>query len=516
MTPLTAYPPLHAANVAASIAKDDFYFFVREFWQQIVPLGVTFVPNWHIEYICSRLQEGVERLLRGEDKAHDYIVNQPPGTTKSSVISVALPAWAMARNPAIRVIGASYTDDLAMELSRKCRDVVNSEQYQEYFPHVSLRADQNTKHFWMTTAGGMRFSVGAGGSVVGMHGDLLITDDPINPEQASMVSGEELKTINRWISETLPSRKADKRTAVSILVMQRLHQNDPTGYLIGKATPGAIEHICLPSETSYPVVPPALALRYTDMPRPDGPGVMSVLDPVRMPPSVLLEARNDLGEYGFAGQHGQSPVPRGGGMFKIERIRWGQPPQHYTDLCRYWDKAGTAGGGAYTVGFKMGRYQPEALTPPQFWGLDVVRDQWDAGERENVIVATAGTDGRACRVGVEQEPGSGGKESAEATARRLAGYRVVVDKVSRDKTLRADTWAVQVNNGNFWLPGHGPLIPYQLPSGVIMIPANVPHWVRPLLAEMATFPFGKYKDQIDAGGGGFKVLSEPRRRVGAL
>jgi predicted phage terminase large subunit-like protein len=164
--------------------------------------------------------------------------------------------------------------------------------------------------------------------------------------------------------------------------------------------------------------------------------------------------------------------------------------------CRYWDKAGTAGGdGSYTAGVLMHMLKDKRLVIEH-----VVRGRWSALERENEIKAWARQDKAKGRTGsysvvVEQEPGSGGKESAEATIRNLAGFSVFADRVTGEKEIRAEPFAAQVQGGNVWLCA-GP-------------------WHRDLLDEMESFPNGKYKDQVDACSGAFARLARLGRRQAA-
>lgn len=471
------------ADVVASLCRESFYFFMQEFVGEVVQEPMVW--NWHIKYLCDHLQRQCERIFARQPKEWDTIINIPPGTTKSTTCSVLLVPWAWTRMPEFRAIWGSHTDALALDLGRKARDVVQSEKYKAVFPEIVLRPDQNTKSYFANTKGGMRFAVGVGGSVIGMHGHMLGIDDPIDPESAASLSEDELKTVNRWCSETLPSRKVDKTVASTVLIMQRLHQNDPTGHLLGKGKRN-IYHICIPAEPTPDVHPPELAAFYQG----------GTMDPIRLSNAVLEEAKVDLGEYGYAGQYLQHPVPRGGGMFKGWPPTVTQEPKQYTGVVRYWDKAGTSGGGAFTVGFKLGRYVSPVDKTPRYRILDVIRGQWDASKREALILATAKVDGRGVRVGVEQEPGSGGKESAEATARRLSGYRVKLDKVTGDKETRADEFAVAWNAG-----------------GVELAPGA---WHQELQNEFGYFPYSRYKDQVDAGSGAFAMLAKARRIVGAL
>jgi predicted phage terminase large subunit-like protein len=408
------------------------------------------------------------------------------------------PAWVWTRMPEARIISASFDHILALTFARKSRDIVLSDKYQVTFlfkqdpktkkwrpsqdkdaTPIQLKDDQNSKSFYENTARGDRKTVGAGGNITGSHSHFIIVDDPINPKKA--LEDKSRKKINEWMTQTLPSRKVNKEISPTILIMQRLHQDDPTGHMLSKQKEN-VKHICLPAEKSDLVKPARLKLKY----------VNGLLDPVRLSPTVLKEARDDLLEYGYAGQFMQSPVPAGGGSFKVDRLSFDTPPIAWRRKVRYWDKAGTAGGGAFTAGVLMGEDMKG-----RFWVLDVVRGQWDSGRREDTIKLTAILDKKNVYVGVEQEPGSGGKESAEATVRRLAGYKVKIDRVTGSKELRADQFSSQVNSGN------------------VSIKKDAA-WVPEFLEEMRFFPYGRYKDQIDAASGAFARLVQLRRIVGAV
>jgi predicted phage terminase large subunit-like protein len=303
-------------------------------------------------------------------------------------------------------------------------------------------------------------------------------DDPLNPEQAA--SEKELENHNRWMEQTLPTRKVDKEVTATVLVMQRLHQSDPTGRILDKKKE-KVKHICLPGQIrDYEkfLNPPEMKANYID----------DLLDPARLPWSALKELEEDLGQYGFAGQVGQNPAPPGGGMFKIERmaiIEALDPMDKITKTIRYWDKAGTQGDGAYTAGVKMSR-----LKSGKYLVHDVVRGQWSTDNRERVIRITAEADGQGVRVYLEQEPGSGGKDSVQASIRNLAGFSVEADRPTGDKVFRADPLSVQVNNGN------------------IMLLRG--EWNKSFKDEFELFPNGTYMDQVDASSGAFALLAKKK------
>jgi len=465
-------------KLVASVCKESFYEFVKEFWGVII--ADEPVLNWHIKYLCDEMQEVVMRIIRGERKEYDLCINVPPGSSKSTLLSIMLPAWVWTIFPGFRFGGVSTTFDLQADFSRKCRTVVTSPKYQLCFPHVQLRDDQNTKKYFTTTAGGFRFSAGAEGAILGMHMHLIVIDDPVSPEQIN--SPAEMASVNRWIQETVSTRLVSKSVSVMVLVMQRLSVEDPTAYFLKRKK---VKAIVLPAEASDLIRPPELVKFYRK----------GLLDPVRMDRETLREIETStMTSAAFSSQFGQNPLPTGGGMFKADRfviVKHLLPGDPVVRRIRFWDKAGTSGGGAWTVGVDMG-----LTRAGRYVVFDVIRGQWDSYSREAVILRAATMDGRGVEVGLEQEPGSGGKESAENTVRMLAGYRVRVIRVDTKKVDRADSFSVQVNGGN-----------------VILIDGD---WVAKFVEEIRYFPAMRIKDQVDAASGAFNILAVPKRRCGAL
>jgi len=480
-------------DLIRSVTKECFYEFVREFWSVIIEEAPVW--NWHIKYLCNELQKVAERVFLDLPKEYDLIINISPGSTKSTICSIMFPAWVWTRMSPAQIIGGSYNKELSMDLSRKNRDVILSDKYRASFGNIQLRADQFGKSFFMNTKGGWRYATSTGGTITGFHGHFIIVDDPIDPNRA--VSEVELKATNDWMTGTLSQRKVDQAKTPTILIMQRLHQDDPTNNMIErikyaqqiaidngeKEAPLRLRHICLPAEKTPKIRPRKLRRYYKD----------NLMDPIRLGWSVINEKKTG-GDFFYAGQFLQDPVPLGGGMIKVERIVIDTPINKWLGEVRFWDKAGTADGGAYSVGLLMKKHRDG-----RYWILDIVRGRWSSEIREQIIKQTAMVDGYKVIIGIEQEPGSGGKESAENTIKSLAGWSVFIDKPSGStgsKILRADPFSVQVNAGN-----------------VSMIQAE---WNNAFLEELRFFPFSKYKDQVDAASGAFNRLSERKRIVGGF
>jgi len=464
----------NVAYIEAEKCRRSLLYFVQTFWPTVS--NDEFKHNWHIDILCDELSQLAERVSQGLPKKHDLIINVPPGTTKTIICSIMFPVWCWVRWFWMRFITASYSAALSLESAEYSRDIIRSEKFRKLFPALEIKQDKDTKSNFRVQKreyysmppklGGNRFSTSVGGTLTGFHGHILIVDDPINPNQS--VSKVELTNANRWIDQTLSTRKVDKAVTPTILIMQRLCQDDPTAHLLSKHKAN-IKHISLPGEIrDYrdKLKPKSLVKYYKD----------DLLDPVRMNWDVLKELREDLGEYGYASQIGQSPIPPSGGMFHVDRLTTIErltSPANLVGQVRAWDKAATHDGGAYTVGLKLHKYSDR-----RFLVVDVVRGQWSSEEREAIILNTARADGGDVPIVIEQEPGSGGKESAEATIRNLAGFSVTPDRPTGDKVYRADPVSVQVNAGNFSL-----------------LRAD---WNGSFIDELKNFPYGTYKDQVDA------------------
>ena len=485
--------------VRRDINNDSLYDFIEYFWPVIN--NKEFIPNWHIEKVlCPELEIVAYRVANNQPKLYDLIFNVPPGTTKTMACTVMFPVWCWTKWFWMSFITGSYSSDLALEKAELSRDLIRSDLFKAIYPELNIKTDKDAKGNFKVIKkeqifagrasrihqGGSRYSTSVKATATGFHGHIIIVDDPLNPEQA--VSEKELATANRFMGQTLSTRKVEKSVTPTILIMQRLHQDDPSGHILNKKKK-KIRHISLPGEIrnyKEQVHPKELIDYYEG----------ELLDPVRMDWEVLEEMETDLGQYGYAGQIGQKPTPPGGGMFKVDHFQMiTSMPSHHDQIqiVRYWDKAGSEGKGAFTVGVKMVK-----MRNGRFIIEDIKRGQWASEQRERIIRQTAEADGGGVQIGIEQEPGSGGLESADATIRNLAGFSCFKDKPGKgegSKANRADPFSVQVNNGNVSL--------------------LVADWNHKFIDELSNFPFSTFKDQTDASSGAFNKLTSKKiaRRV---
>lgn len=460
--------PADVIALEREACKRSLATFVREAWDVLEP-GTPYVHGWHVEAICEHL----EAVTRGD--INRLLINIPPGTMKSTLTSVFWPAWEWgpAGMPHIRMIGASHEGSLATRDARKMRLLVTSDWYQERWP-VALSRDQSEKINFENAARGFRQACPVR-SMTGKRGHRVVWDDPHSAEGAN--SAAEREEAVRVFKETLPTRLVEPKTSAIVIVMQRLHEMDVSGEIL--AGDYGYEHLMLPMEFEVDRRC-TTSIGWTDPRTEEG----ELLFPARFPPEVVERDKKAMGEYATAGQQQQRPAPRTGGFFDWEKLEIVEAHPRIVEWVRYWDKAGTQDGGKRTAGVRMGR-GVDGL----FYITDVVTGQWNSTNREAVIKQTAQLDGRAVRQWIEQEPGSGGKESAESTIANLAGYSVYAERPTGDKELRAEPYAVQVAAGN--------------------VKVLRGEWNQLFIDEHKSFPRGKFKDQIDAASGAFNKLAAP-------
>ena len=443
--------------------------FTRRAWSVLEP-AMVYTHNWHIDAVCEHL----EAVTAGEITR--LLINVPPGTMKSLLSGVFWPSWEWGPRglAPTRFVSASHAENYALRDARRMRQLVTSEWYQALWP-LKLASDQNAAGKFENEATGFRHAMPVR-SMTGSRGDRVLWDDPHSVEDA--LSDADLARTARIFHETLPTRLNSPEHSAIVIIMQRLAVGDVSGLAIEEDL--GYEHLMLPMEFE-PDRRCTTSIGFTD-PRtqPD-----ELLFPDRFPRHVVDRDKKALGVYATAGQLQQRPAPRGGGMLPVDNVQImpaAPDPAEIEHSVRYWDKAGTEGGGDYTAGVLMHR-----LKDGRYVVADVTRGQWHAPKRERRLRQAAVIDGVATHIWVEQEPGSGGKESAQASIRNLAGFVARADKVTGDKATRAESYAVQFEQGNVWLVRAA--------------------WNTPFLDEHEVFPVGKHKDQVDAAAGAFNKLA---------
>ena len=299
------------------LCEMSFYEFFKAAWIVVEP-AVPLSTNWHHKYICDTLQEECERIIRQEPKTKDIIINVPFRSTKSLIVTVMFPVWAWIKSPKLRFITSSYSATLSIELATKSRDIIFSDWFKKRWGDVfHIKKDQNLKERYENNHIGMRRATSVGGTVTGQGGDFLIVDDPLSPQMAN--SATERDNANEWYRTTFYSRLNQADIGVRIIIMQRVHEDDLSGFLLDRETRLNYKHICIPAtNTDGNIKPKSLEKFYNKD--------TGLFWEDRFSQKVLDDYKNALGTYGYAGQLQQTPTPLDSGMihrdwFRIDRFR---------------------------------------------------------------------------------------------------------------------------------------------------------------------------------------------------
>jgi predicted phage terminase large subunit-like protein len=290
--------------------EDSLYAFLMNGWKYIDP--APFAHGWPIEAVAEHLQAVVD----GDIKR--LIINIPPRCAKSSLTSVAFPAftWAQRRKsdtsgPGVQFLHASYSQILTLRDSTKCRRLIESPWYQTLWgDRFHLMADQNTKSRFDNDKGGSRLSTSVGSSLTGEGGNIIVVDDPNAAQEAH--SEATIATTIEWWDGALSTRLNNAKTGAFVVIQQRLGEEDLTGHILSKEV-GEWTHLCLPMrfepERSF-----VTSIGWED-PRTE-PG--ELLWPERFGEREVANLERQMGPWTAAGQLQQRPEPKGGGVIKRE------------------------------------------------------------------------------------------------------------------------------------------------------------------------------------------------------
>lgn len=454
---------------------ESFAYFVQKAWH-LVESSTPLKWNWHHTIITTELERS--------SSIPDFIgiINVPPGTTKSLLVSVFYRAWLWSLNPSLRFINASYGGHLSTEFNVSLRKIVTSPWYQDLFPKVRLTDDVNRKERFDTTEGGWSIATSVGGVGTGEHPDYFIVDDPLTEEQSR--SEADRKAANAWLSGTVSTRGMIKGVKLW-MVMQRLHEDDPTGFLLAKNIVNS--HIVFPMRFDPKRADPRDPRTEQD----------ELLWPEVFTEEKVRKLEIKLGPYGTASQLQQRPAPEGGGLFKREWFKYVEAaPLYGCRRARGWDTAATEDGGDWTAGVKI------AEQNGLFFIEHVLHEQLSPAGVNAIMLYYAKHDTISCVQRELQEPAASGKSVISARTHLLKGYDHKGVRASKDKVTMAKPFRAQVEAGNVYIVRTGN-------------PAK-DAWIEPFLSELCDFPTGKHDDQVDGASCAFNsVLLEPPALVAA-
>lgn len=310
--------------VSAEICRRSLRQFVRAAWPLIDPK--PFAPNWHIDAICDHLAY----LALGDIRF--LMINIPPRMTKSSIVSVAFPAWVWTNEPEIQFLTASYEATLAQQDAAKMRRLIESEWYRSRYPKVLLLPDENRLERFGNTLGGYRQTISVGAKTTGMGGDIKILDDPHNATEVE--SDAKRKQAIEWHDNAWRSRNNDPNTFRAVYVGQRTHDGDIFGHVLAKE-PERWVHLCLPMEFDK-------ARKCITRKNPKGTGSVGdpifedprkhpgeLLNPSRMDEEAVEAEKAAISKRTWDAQFQQQPEGAGGRIWKRHWWRrWAWPEWH--------------------------------------------------------------------------------------------------------------------------------------------------------------------------------------------
>ncbi|KVN30713.1 hypothetical protein WJ63_07995 [Burkholderia pyrrocinia] len=324
----TSIDPAIERAVLKAKCERDHLFFSRYFFKH--RQAIKFRVNWHHVLIA----DAVQRVIDG--KLKNVVINVPPGSSKTELVAINLIARGLALNPRARFLHISYSDDLALLNSEAARDIVASTEYQALWP-LEIADDAKSKKRWNVLVGGKKaggvYAVSLGGQITGFRAGhmaegwqgAIIIDDPLKVEDA--YSKTNRNKANRKLLSTVKSRKANPDTPI-IVIMQRLAEEDPTGFIKSGKLPGEWEFIEIPAliTDDYVEKLPAHIRALVESDERDDDGRYSYW-PYKEPLQDLL-ASEKADAYVFNGQYMQRPSPLGGGIIQSGKfLRYGALPQ---------------------------------------------------------------------------------------------------------------------------------------------------------------------------------------------
>lgn len=444
--------------VERELCKRSLAHFARRAWKVLEPSS-PLKWGWALDAICLHLEAVTDGQITR------LLMNVPPGSMKSLLTGVIWPAWEWGPRgmPEMRFIGTAHEETLAIRDSRKCRDLIKSEWFQELWP-LEIARDLDGKREFGNERKGVR-QARSFTSMTGVRGDRVILDDPISADSAN--SASKLEAARIAFTETLPTRVNSDKSAI-VVIMQRLHEKDVSGVILSMGLPYV--HLFIPMRFDA-TNRCTTSIGWTDPRQVDG----ELMFPERFGEEQVAELEKTLGSYGSAGQLQQRPAPRGGGILKEEWFKYYTEKPRLEFRTIHADTAQKTGqDNDYSVFQCWGR----SLTG-QAVLLDQIRGKWEAPEL--LVQARAfwlkqiGADASTLRCMKVEDKVSG---TGLIQTLRREGVPVLPVQRNNDKVSRANDSAPFIESGNVFLPQDAP-------------------WLSDFLAEASSFPGGAHDDQLD-------------------
>lgn len=428
--------------------ENDLVFFARYFFKEL--RGEKFIVNDH--------HYEVAKALREIESGGNLLINMPPRYSKTELTVICWIAQSIARNPRARFIHLSYSSELALDNSAKCRELIKSPAFQEFWP-VKIKSDSDSKAKWYTEEGGGLYATNAGGAVTGfgagvtaedddgLFGGAIVIDDPLKSDDAR--SAIERDKVNERLNTTIKSRRNSRNTPI-VIIMQRLHDEDMSGFVLAGKMGEDFRHLNMKAL------------------RDDG----TALWPMKHTAEELQRMKeNDRWPYVFSTQYQQEPAPADGDVYKRQWfLRYDHLPQPRTRIVHSWDTA-----------YKTNQHSdPSVLT---VWHenkthshlADVLVERVEYPDLLKRVIAYANRDNPDAILIEDKASG----QSLIQHLRRETSLPVIAITPEADKFTRAKTTAAMFESGRIMLP-------------------RAASWLDEYEKEMLLFPNGKHDDQVDS------------------
>ncbi|WP_290846101.1 phage terminase large subunit [Henriciella sp.] len=436
--------------------RQSFDLFVGHAFDQL-NTGTPYLDNWHIRSISWKL----EQIRSGACKR--LIITVPPRSLKSFTVSVAWPAFLLGHEPTSNLMCVSYGEELASDLARQCRRLIEETDYARIFPRTRLA--RTAANDLETTQGGRRFATTNGGVLTGRGGDIIIIDDPQKPEDAQ--SEVKRRSTIKWFENTLSTRLNHKAEGAIILIQQRLHEEDLAGHLLSK---GGWDHLDLPAIAEHDE---RIEIDQDEVHvRKEG----EALHPERESLADLDRQRQEMGSYAFSAQYQQRPVPEAGNLIQPSWFRRFEDAPEIKPGVRTiqsWDFAVTDSAGSdFTVCLTA------LVHRNQIWIVDICRTKLNYPAQKRLYGELA-RKWRPQSVLLERAA-NGQPLLDDLRANGVPGIMSPIGiKPNGSKVERLSVYSGRIEAGDVHLPRKAP-------------------WLDAFLHEMAAFPNGKHDDQVDA------------------
>lgn len=346
-------------------AEATLYEFFKQSWH-VIESGQDLVDEWYLEVIAEHLEAVYHRKIK------NLLVNIPPRTGKTNLISVVFPVWVWIHNPSEKFLCASCSNSLSLEIADKSRLLIESNWFQDNWgDKFKLRKDQNSKSYFANNKTGYRMSTSVGSAIVGKGGSIQITDDPNLPGGESELTRD---SVNNWWSMRWFNRLNDIKNDRRIIVQQRSDEKDVSGMILSNDINNEWTKLILPleyeSSRKAVTVPLFNSINPWQDPRTNDGELLTK----RMSSIEVDKLKRELGSYGYAGQYQQRPAPLEGGMIKkqwFKLYQYDQLPQ-IEYVIQSWDTALTANddsnySACTTWGIFLDRYDNENVILLSSW-----------------------------------------------------------------------------------------------------------------------------------------------------